>query len=107
MVILLLIGDHIIYRKLAEDMINKYTMGQDNCPRTLPKMKNILVNWRNSARTIPRPPNGGLAFTHERTNNEGAVPTNGVHGRIPGREELDISTVKFYNCNLYSHYSNK
>ena len=34
-----------IYVKLVEDMGNRYFMGKDNYPQTLPKIQNIFSNW--------------------------------------------------------------
>ena len=86
-------------------MVNIYVMGQDKYPRTLPKIQKLLANWRNSARTTPRPPTGGLAFTQEQTNYEFTVPTTAVHGVRKRRVEIDISTVKCYHCNRFGNYS--
>ena len=50
---------------------------------------------------MPILPTGQLAFAQERVNNEGVALTNGGGGGHIGRSsrELDISTVKLYNCN--------
>ena len=54
---------------------------------------------------MPRNLTGGLAFDHERTNNEGTGPTSGGHRVRQRRGEQYIYMVKCYNCNHYGHYS--
>ena len=86
-VILLLSFDKNIYVNIVEDVVNIYSIGQDNYPQTLSKMQNLLANWKNRTCTMPRLPTGGLAFYRERTENEVAVPTNGCHNGRKIREE--------------------
>ena len=62
MVSLLLSSDQSIYGNLVKDMQNSYTLGQNNYPRTLPKMQNLLANWQNSARKTPINPTRNLSF---------------------------------------------
>ena len=71
----------------------------------MPKIKNLLSNWWNSAQTIHIPPTGGLDFSQEQINDEFTGPTNDSHGRRQRSGEQDISTVKCYNYNPYGHYS--
>ena len=86
-------------------MSNIYAMGQNNYTRTLPKMKNLLSNWHNSAFTIPIYPTISLAFSQERTNYDGTVPTNTDHYMRPRRLEQYIFMVKSYIYNHFVHYS--
>ena len=102
---LLLRYDRSIYNNLVEDMVNSYSMRQDNYPRTLYKMQQIFINRQNIPRTTTRTPTGSLALPQERTNNEVTSPTNNGHSRRQRRIEQDIYTVKCYNCNPYGHYS--
>ena len=83
---LLLRCDQSIYGKLVEDMGHSYALGQDNYPRTLHKIQNLLANFKNSSQMTSRPPTGGIAFSQEQTNDEGNGPTNSGHGEIQIRK---------------------
>ena len=93
-----------IYRKIVDYMGNSYDMGKYNYPWTMPKIKNLLSNWWNSAQTIHIPPTGGLDFSQEQINDEFTGPTNESHGRRQRSGEQDTSTVKCYNYNPYGHH---
>ena len=88
-------------------MGNNYVMEKYEYHRTIPKMQNILANWRQNAHIIARTFSGDLYFSQKCVLNadKKCVTLNTNIGGGGGVKHSNIFHSNCYNCNKYGHQS--